>query len=307
MKKNIKAIILGLVVVIGVSYASAAWNAAPSDGPANAGTNNAAAPINVSASAQIKDGSLTLGGLGVVGDFKFLPSANASITDGLVLMADGVTGKVKWGDVSSLVSAVAYDSGWLPVTAGTPMTVNHGLGTNKLIVQIFTSAVASGANPTIANSFFQNTDYNSSGQETQNVDGGIVITGITNSSISINPVSNKVATLQRSGQYLSNVAKVNYSYVKVLATKAAPGSIIGSRKVYSWNVAQTRSDLVYIDYKFGTLINKDCPPYTYKTYDYFLNANINPKNGSGNTATKILINTAPDFDFPFTCTVIVGP
>jgi hypothetical protein len=87
--QNIKAVILGLLVVIGAGYARAAWNAAPSDGPANAATNNVAAPINVGYSSQVKSGTLWIDGLvsaGTAATYS-LVTANAPVktTGGLII------------------------------------------------------------------------------------------------------------------------------------------------------------------------------------------------------------------------------
>ena len=97
--QNIKAIILGLIIAVGVGYAAAAptdtgvWTP-PDCLPPNC---NAFAPINVSDIGQIKLGTLAVGGLGIVGNFSFLPSATAIVKSGQILVADGTTGKVKWG------------------------------------------------------------------------------------------------------------------------------------------------------------------------------------------------------------------
>jgi hypothetical protein len=105
IKQNIKAIVLALVLVAGVSYVSAAWTA-PTELPTGG---NVPAPINVGGGdvgitpySQIKTGALTLMHL-------FTPDLTVTnsdgtvsgIPDGSVLIADGAnTGKVKWGTVS---------------------------------------------------------------------------------------------------------------------------------------------------------------------------------------------------------------
>lgn len=59
--QNIKAVILGLLVVLGASYVSAGtWQAAPAGGPPNG---NVDAPINVGYSGQVKNGTLWIDGL----------------------------------------------------------------------------------------------------------------------------------------------------------------------------------------------------------------------------------------------------
>jgi hypothetical protein len=97
-KQNIKAIVLGLVVAVGVGYASAEWNPAPATGPADAANNNAPAPINVGISTQTKTGILNL--LHLITPDLTVTNSNGTITnipDGSVLVADGAnTGKVKW-------------------------------------------------------------------------------------------------------------------------------------------------------------------------------------------------------------------
>jgi hypothetical protein len=113
IKQNIKAVIVGLLVVVGVGYASAAWNPAPSTGPQNAATNNADAPINVGLNHQEKLGQLFINtdtnnpyavGLSVFG--KTILNGAVQITSGTpgkdkVLMDTDGTGNVGWGTVSS--------------------------------------------------------------------------------------------------------------------------------------------------------------------------------------------------------------
>ena len=89
--QNIKAIILGLVVTLGMGYAAAEF-AGPTCAPPGC---NADAPINASSSPQIKTGPLTVGGLGIVGNFTFLPSAGATIPAGAVLTS-GTGGVASW-------------------------------------------------------------------------------------------------------------------------------------------------------------------------------------------------------------------
>ena len=92
--QNIKSVIIVLVLVVGVSYASAAWTNPPSTPP----NGNVDAPINVGSLLQVKSGSLGLGGLALAGDFKFLPTGLTPPTTGQVLMADSSdlsNGKVK--------------------------------------------------------------------------------------------------------------------------------------------------------------------------------------------------------------------
>ncbi|MEK7463953.1 MAG: hypothetical protein AAB610_02410 [Patescibacteria group bacterium] len=91
--QNLKAIILGLIITIGMGYAVAGFSG-PSCAPPGC---NADAPINASSTPQIKSGPLTVGGLGIVGNFTFLPSVGATVANGSILVADGTnTGKVKW-------------------------------------------------------------------------------------------------------------------------------------------------------------------------------------------------------------------
>src|SRR3989338_7410230 len=98
--QNIKSTILALILVAGVSYVSAVgtWsNPPPGTVPPN---NNTETPLNVGITPQIKTGSLTLGGLGILGDLKFLPVSGTPPTAGQILMADDTdlaNGKVKWG------------------------------------------------------------------------------------------------------------------------------------------------------------------------------------------------------------------
>lgn len=55
---NLKAVILGLVIVVGVGYAAAGTFVGPNCPPPNC---NADAPLNTGASAQAKAGGLILG------------------------------------------------------------------------------------------------------------------------------------------------------------------------------------------------------------------------------------------------------
>ena len=108
--QNIKIIVLGLIVAVGVSYAGAAWTPAPST-PPNA---NADAPLNVGSNQQTKLGSLLLGGLGVGGDFTYLPTGVSSVTPGQVLVAANASGKVAWGNPAATTasrSCVTVDTG----------------------------------------------------------------------------------------------------------------------------------------------------------------------------------------------------
>jgi hypothetical protein len=109
IKQNIKAIILGLVLTLGISYAAAQIPfAGPECSPTATPGCNVPAPVNVGSLLQSKLGPLTLGGLGVVGDFKFIPTNLVPPTTGQVLMADDsdlASGKVKWGSVSGSSSA----------------------------------------------------------------------------------------------------------------------------------------------------------------------------------------------------------
>ena len=119
--QNIKIIILGLVVAGGVGYVSAAWNPAPSNPPAN----NVDAPINVGSNLQTKLGSLLLGGLGVGGDFTYLPTGVTSVTPGQVLIATNASGKVGWGNAEvgggggGNVSNYGYDTQCRSLPTGT--------------------------------------------------------------------------------------------------------------------------------------------------------------------------------------------
>ncbi len=106
--KIIASTLLGIGFLIGASALSAlaVWSGAPCT-PTTCPTNidGCNAPIHVGAVGQNKFGSLSTLGLGVIGDFKFLPSVDPSKrpTIGQVLMVDDsdlANGKVKWGSVS---------------------------------------------------------------------------------------------------------------------------------------------------------------------------------------------------------------
>lgn len=104
ISQNIKAIILGLIFVGGLGYASANWTA-PLSAPTICVSGNPGcdAPINVSGKLQQKNGSLGLLGLALIGDLKFLPTLTTTVTSGQVLMADDSdlpNGKVKWGNAT---------------------------------------------------------------------------------------------------------------------------------------------------------------------------------------------------------------
>ena len=108
--QNIKAIILGLVLTLGLSYASAVFEAptfSPPDCPPETPACNV--PINEGSLPQIKTGSLTLGGLGIVGDFIFLPSTGAQV--GQVLTAKDSTGEVEWKDAPTGTNIISFPSG----------------------------------------------------------------------------------------------------------------------------------------------------------------------------------------------------
>ncbi len=126
MKSKIfSATFLGIGFLVGATALSALaqWTAAPAGGPPPAvcptsipGCN---APINEGGIGQIKAGSLTVGGLGILGDFTFLPVGGTPPTLGQVLMADATglsLGKVKWGDVAA--------------GGGSSQNIQHGFSAN---------------------------------------------------------------------------------------------------------------------------------------------------------------------------------
>ena len=97
--QNIKAITLGVIVVIGVSYASAdVYNAPASDClPPDC---NASTLINVGSQAQVKEGALTLMHL-FTPDLTVTNSDGSQVTKGYVLTAQNKTGKVIWAPLSA--------------------------------------------------------------------------------------------------------------------------------------------------------------------------------------------------------------
>lgn len=105
--QNIKAIILGLVLTLGMGYVAAQTFTGPTCSPTDVVGCNTPAPLNVGATLQSKAGPLATLGLGVVGDFNFIPTGLTPPTAGQVLMADNTNaatlsaGKVKWGTVAS--------------------------------------------------------------------------------------------------------------------------------------------------------------------------------------------------------------
>ncbi len=111
INKNIKSIIIGCIIAMGVSYVSADWSG-PKIPPPNCITDPTSvnyneacnAPINIGLSSQAKTGDLTLvrsfvGSLKVINDFTF---ATGTPTAGQVLTAVDGTGKVKWANVAAV-------------------------------------------------------------------------------------------------------------------------------------------------------------------------------------------------------------
>lgn len=101
---NIKAIVMGIIIVLGVQYVSAAWNAPTAAAPGN----NVPAPINVGSDSQTKSGTLTVNDFvsnnSITTDDLTVTPVSGSPTSGQVLTADGTTGKVKWGNASGIPS-----------------------------------------------------------------------------------------------------------------------------------------------------------------------------------------------------------
>lgn len=133
--KIIASTLIGLGFLLGASALSAlaVWTGAPAGTPPNCPTNptnpdgsanvnyreGCNAPINAGATAQSKLGSLSTLGLGIIGDFKFLPLGGVAPTTGQVLMADDsdlTHGKVKWGSVagSGGSGGTQFDHGFAP-------------------------------------------------------------------------------------------------------------------------------------------------------------------------------------------------
>lgn len=117
--QSIKIILLGLLVAVGVSYVSAAWNP-PGGAPP---TNNTDAPINVGYSSQIKQGNL---------DIKGLISSGVAAVNGLIVengnVGIGTTSPTQKLDVAGQIHAtgdVCTDAGGvggkcLSTAGGTP-------------------------------------------------------------------------------------------------------------------------------------------------------------------------------------------
>jgi len=155
--QNIKSFILVLILVLGVSYAYANFTS-PLHTPPTCltGEPGCDAPINVGSNSQTKSGTLTLGGLGIVGDLKFIPASGISPTSGQVLMADDsdlAHGKVKWGGSCRLESGVA--TGFLK---DTPKTVTFPTafpsGVTPVVVVINTVSTAQTYISNISNTGF---------------------------------------------------------------------------------------------------------------------------------------------------------
>jgi hypothetical protein len=115
--KNIKAIILALIVVVGVSYVSADWTAAPASPP----NNNVPAPINVGSIFQERVGPLKIYNLLtslnlLANQFTFSPAidyqgASPQNRVGKVLTATDVNGKVEWASPAGLNAVTSIKAG----------------------------------------------------------------------------------------------------------------------------------------------------------------------------------------------------
>src|SRR6185369_2121898 len=130
--QNLKSIVFALILVFCIGVVSADWSNPPSGTvPPN---NNTPTPVNVGSSSQIKAGPLTLGGLGIVGDLKFLPVSGNPPSSGQVLMSDDTDlshGKVKWGSPSgggagTLSSSNFYTKTSGPAAGAVTVTCNTG-------------------------------------------------------------------------------------------------------------------------------------------------------------------------------------
>ena len=109
MKNNIKAIILGLVLTVGMGYAVAATFTGPQCAPPGCNTD---APLTVGGNdlgitpySQLKTGLLTLMSV-ITPDLTVRNADSSPVTPGQVLMAKDATGKVGWGFVSSPVLGI---------------------------------------------------------------------------------------------------------------------------------------------------------------------------------------------------------
>lgn len=93
--QNIKAIILGLVLTVGMGYVAAQTFVGPTEAPPGG---NTPAPLNIGISPQTKTGPLSLANLFVS---NLYISTTTPYTPGQVLTTD-VNGKVKWDTVTSI-------------------------------------------------------------------------------------------------------------------------------------------------------------------------------------------------------------
>ncbi len=133
--QNIKGIILGLIIVIGVGYAGAQTFEGPECAPTDPIGCNTPAPINVGSLPQVKTGTLSLVDL-VAANFKLTnPDGTATnIPAGSFMVSNGSnTGVAKWG--SCKIKQGIYDS-------------NSGNGIADARVT-FSSPFPSGTNPVV--------------------------------------------------------------------------------------------------------------------------------------------------------------
>ncbi len=134
INKNIKSIIIGCIIAMGVSYVSADWSG-PKIPPPNCITDPTSvnyneacnAPINIGLSSQAKTGDLTLvrsfvGSLKVINDFTF---ATGTPTAGQVLTAVDGTGKVGWGTVSGNAASSVIALGLTSISPPTFIPANR--------------------------------------------------------------------------------------------------------------------------------------------------------------------------------------
>ncbi len=116
MKKitqNIKVIILGLILTVGMGYAVAATFTGPTCGPE--GDCNTPAPVNVGGNdvgktpySQLKTGLLTLMSV-ITPDLTVRNADSSPVMPGQVLTAIDSNGKVGWGSISSPMLGIGSD------------------------------------------------------------------------------------------------------------------------------------------------------------------------------------------------------
>lgn len=148
IKQSILAVVIGLALAAGVSYAQTTWKGAPGNPP----NPNADAPINVSVLTQTFGSSSAVGnkqlnmgnGSGILTVLGRLGvSGMTTVSGGLTIPTGAGSGKVLTSDASGVASwqdanskFKTYQSVWTPIATGENKTFSHMLGTLNTMVYI---------------------------------------------------------------------------------------------------------------------------------------------------------------------------